>query len=113
MRRPCLKTQSTNHKTGSETFFASTDALTRSNIIFGPSIKLSMRKKIVAGNWKMNKSFEEAGILTSELMGMVADEVKGNVRVVLCVPFPYLVSVKNQLGKNSRIETGAQNCSEH
>ena len=72
-----------------------------------------MRKKIVAGNWKMNKTFEEAEILTSELMGMVQDEVKGNVRVILCVPFPYLLPLKNQLGKNSRIEIGAQNCSEH
>ena len=72
-----------------------------------------MRKKIVAGNWKMNKTFDEAGILASEVMGMVNDEVKGNVRVVLCVPFPYLVSIKNQLGKNTRVEVGAQNCSEH
>ena len=72
-----------------------------------------MRKKIVAGNWKMNKSFEEAEILTSEVMGMVEDEVKGNVRVILCVPFPYLVPVKNQLGKNTHLEVGAQNCSEH
>jgi triosephosphate isomerase len=46
-------------------------------------------------------------------MGMVEDEVKRNVRVVLCVPFPYLVSIKNQLGKKTRIEVGAQNCSEH
>jgi triosephosphate isomerase len=46
-------------------------------------------------------------------MGMVADEVKGSARVVLCVPFPYLISIKNQLGKNTRIEVGAQNCSEH
>lgn len=72
-----------------------------------------MRKKIVAGNWKMNKTFEEAGVLASEVMGMVDDEVKGNVRVVLCVPFPYLMSIKNQLGKNTRIDVGAQNCSEH
>lgn len=72
-----------------------------------------MRKKIVAGNWKMNKTFEEAGMLASEVMGMVADEVKGNARVVLCVPFPYLVPLRNQLGKSSRIELGAQNCSEH
>ncbi|MEX1239223.1 MAG: triose-phosphate isomerase [Cyclobacteriaceae bacterium] len=72
-----------------------------------------MRKKIVAGNWKMNKTFEEAGILASEVMGMVEDEVKGNVSVVLCVPFPYLVSIKNQLGKKKRLEVGAQNCSEH
>lgn len=72
-----------------------------------------MRKKIVAGNWKMNKTFEEAGTLVSEVMAMVTDEVKGNVRVILCVPFPYLVPVKNQLGKTSRVEVGAQNCSEH
>ena len=72
-----------------------------------------MRKKIVAGNWKMNKTFEEAGILASEVMGMVADEVKGNVSVVFCVPFPYLLPIKNQLGNNTRIAVAAQNCSEH
>jgi triosephosphate isomerase (TIM) len=71
-----------------------------------------MRKKIVAGNWKMNKTLEEAHILTSELMGMVADEVKGNVITILCTPFPYLFPIKNQLGI-STIKVGAQNCSEH
>jgi triosephosphate isomerase len=71
-----------------------------------------MRQKIVAGNWKMNKTLEEAKILTSEVMSMVADEVKGNVKTILCTPFPYLVSLKNQLG-NSSIKIGAQNCSEH
>ncbi len=71
-----------------------------------------MRKKIVAGNWKMNKTLEEAHILTSELMGMVADEVKGNVITILCTPFPYLLTIKNQLG-TSTIKVGAQNCSEH
>ena len=74
---------------------------------------LFMRQKIVAGNWKMNKTLEEANTLASEVMGMVADEVKGNVKVIFCVPFPYLVSVKNLLGSNSRIFVGAQNCSEH
>ncbi|HEY0652314.1 MAG TPA: triose-phosphate isomerase [Chryseosolibacter sp.] len=72
-----------------------------------------MRQKIVAGNWKMNKTFEEANILASEVMGMVADEVKGNVKVIFCTPFPYLVSIKNLLGSNTRISVGAQNCSEH
>jgi triosephosphate isomerase (TIM) len=71
-----------------------------------------MRQKIVAGNWKMNKTLEEAHALTSELMGMVADEVKGNVTTILCTPFPYLVPIKNQLG-SSPIKVGAQNCSEH
>ncbi|MFZ6000541.1 MAG: triose-phosphate isomerase [Bacteroidota bacterium] len=72
-----------------------------------------MRAKIVAGNWKMNKSLEEAQALTAELVGMVADEVKGKAKIVICVPFPYLLTLQNQLGSNARIEVGAQNCSEH
>ena len=70
-----------------------------------------MRNKIVAGNWKMNKTFEEARQLTAEIMNLSA-EVKGNVEMILCVPFPYLGSTKSQLG-NSPVEVGAQNCSEH
>ena len=72
-----------------------------------------MRTKIVAGNWKMNKTFEEANVLASEIMAMVADEVKGNAKVIFCVPFPYLIPIKNLLGNNARISVGAQNCSEH
>lgn len=71
-----------------------------------------MRQKIVAGNWKMNKTLADAQSLTSEVMAMVSDEVKGNVKVVLCVPFPYLVPLKSQLGSSS-VKVGAQNCSEH
>lgn len=72
-----------------------------------------MRQQIVAGNWKMNKTLQEANTLASEVMAMVADEVKGDVRVIFCVPFPYLLPIKNQVGKNSRIFVAAQNCSEH
>jgi triosephosphate isomerase (TIM) len=72
-----------------------------------------MRQKIVAGNWKMNKTLEEANILASEILGMVADEVKGDVKVIFCTPFPYLAAIKNLLGNNNRISVGAQNCSEH
>jgi triosephosphate isomerase (TIM) len=72
-----------------------------------------MRNKIVAGNWKMNKTLTEAQVLTSEITGMVNDEVKGNVKVVLCTPFPYLPVIKNQVGSHERISVGAQNCSEH
>ena len=49
-----------------------------------------MRKKIVAGNWKMNKTLDEAMILTSEVVNMVRDEVRGEVEVVLCTPYIYL-----------------------
>jgi len=71
-----------------------------------------MRKKIVAGNWKMNKTLAEATALVAELITLMNTEVKNNAEVVLCTPFPYLLSVKEQLG-NSKIAVGAQNCSEH
>lgn len=72
-----------------------------------------MRAKIVAGNWKMNKTLEEANILASEISGMVADEVRSDAKVILCTPFPYLLPVKKLLGEQTRIFVGAQNCSEH
>ncbi|HMJ69347.1 MAG TPA: triose-phosphate isomerase [Cyclobacteriaceae bacterium] len=71
-----------------------------------------MRKKIVAGNWKMNKTLADATILTGELITLVQNEVKNNATVVLCTPFPYLLKIKEQLG-NSKIAVGAQNSSEH
>lgn len=72
-----------------------------------------MRKKIVAGNWKMNKTLQEANTLASEVLGMVKDEVNGDVKVIFCTPFPYLQSVKTIVGNNTRISVAAQNCSEH
>ncbi|MBS1950615.1 MAG: Triosephosphate isomerase [Cytophagales bacterium] len=71
-----------------------------------------MRQKIVAGNWKMNKTMPEAQALSSEVMGMVSSEVTTNTKVVLCVPFPFLPVIKYLLGKSS-VAVGAQNCSEH
>jgi triosephosphate isomerase len=70
-----------------------------------------MRKKIVAGNWKMNKSLAEAEALTRELVAGIAT-IQNVPGVVLCVPFPYLQPVKALLA-GSRLEVGAQNCSEH
>ncbi len=72
-----------------------------------------MRSKIVAGNWKMNKTLEEAHVLTTEILSMVADEVKGPVKVVLCTPFPFFFPVKQLVGNSIRISVGAQNCSEY
>ena len=42
-----------------------------------------MRKKIIAGNWKMNKTPSEAVALINELKPLVANE---DVDVVFCVP---------------------------
>lgn len=65
-----------------------------------------MRKKIVAGNWKMNKTVAEANRLVSELIpGLNA--VKGIDRV-LCPPYTALFPVKEML-IGTEIELGAQN----
>jgi triosephosphate isomerase len=65
-----------------------------------------MRKKIVAGNWKMNKTLQE-GI---ELAKTVNRQVEDNgVTVVLCTPFIHLTEVNKVITKDS-LFLGAQNC---
>ncbi len=71
-----------------------------------------MRKKIVAGNWKMNKTLDEAVALTSEIVNMVKDEVNSDVEVVLAVPALYLATLKSYVAGHPRISLGAQNCHE-
>lgn len=69
-----------------------------------------MRKKIIAGNWKMNKSFEEGMALTSEVINMIKDEYSGSAEVVLIPPFIHLNAVSRMVG--GKISSGAQNCHE-
>jgi triosephosphate isomerase (TIM) len=65
-----------------------------------------MRKKIIAGNWKMNKTLQE-GI---ELAKTVNRQVEDNgVIVVLCTPFIHLSEVSHVITKDS-LFLGAQNC---
>ena len=72
-----------------------------------------MRKKIVAGNWKMNKTLEEGKTLVSEVVNMVADEVNDDVVVVLGTPFIHLTSAVNLTKDSEKVFVSAQNCSEH
>ncbi|MSQ79253.1 MAG: triose-phosphate isomerase [Flavobacteriaceae bacterium] len=69
-----------------------------------------MRKKIIAGNWKMNKSFQEGLDLSSEIINMVRDEVHTATQVVLCPPFTHLNAVAGLIGNAVNMSTGAQNC---
>ncbi|MEX2567624.1 MAG: triose-phosphate isomerase [Cyclobacteriaceae bacterium] len=71
-----------------------------------------MRKKIVAGNWKMNCNLEEGQQLTSEIVNMAKDELKNDVVVVLNPPFVHLSSVKKLIGNSDHLFLGAQNCSD-
>ncbi len=72
-----------------------------------------MRKKIVAGNWKMNKTLEEGLALTSEIVNMVKDEVSNDVTIILNPPFPLLNGVYKLIKDTKQIFLGAQNCSQH
>ncbi|MFA0961923.1 triose-phosphate isomerase [Roseivirga sp. BDSF3-8] len=71
-----------------------------------------MRKKIVAGNWKMNNDREEAFKLTSEVTHMVEDEVKGNTEVVIIPPFVHISSTRKLVEGIAHLHLGAQNCHE-
>lgn len=71
-----------------------------------------MRRKIIAGNWKMNLTFEEGQKLTSEIVNMYKDENVKDVIAVLNPPFPHIFPVKKLIGDTPGIAIGAQNCSD-
>ena len=72
-----------------------------------------MRKKVVAGNWKMNLTFQEGQELASEVVSMVETELIDDVQIILAPPFVHLNSVGQLLAGNTKVALGAQNCSEH
>ena len=69
-----------------------------------------MRKNIVAGNWKMNKTLQEGIALAKELNEVLANE-KPNCDVVICTPFIHLASV-TPLVDPAKIGVGAENCAD-
>jgi triosephosphate isomerase len=65
-----------------------------------------MRKKLVAGNWKMHGSLAENAALLAAIKPALA-----GIEAVVCVPFPYLAQAQALLAGSS-IAWGAQNVSE-
>ena len=65
-----------------------------------------MKNKIIAGNWKMNKTIAETKTLIGSLIPLVADT---NNTVIICVPFTDLATAV-ELTKGTNIHVGAQNC---
>jgi len=64
-----------------------------------------MRKPIIAGNWKMNKTPQEAAALVQELLPLVKD---AQADVVICVPAVCFAALAEKV-KGSNIKLGAQN----
>jgi triosephosphate isomerase len=65
-----------------------------------------IRKKLIAGNWKMNKTAADGSALTQEIVGEIGRETA--VDIVLCPPFTALESVGRVL-EGQAVKLGAQN----
>ena len=69
-----------------------------------------MRKKIVAGNWKMNLNLQEGVALATELNETLKNE-KANCEVIICTPFIHLAKVADCIDQNI-LKLGAENCAD-
>lgn len=72
-----------------------------------------MRKKIIAGNWKMNLDLSAGKALASEVVHIVNDELNDDVQLVLCTPAIHLSAVSSLIKSADKVALGAQNISEH
>ncbi|MCR5561652.1 MAG: triose-phosphate isomerase [Bacteroidales bacterium] len=70
-----------------------------------------MRKKIVAGNWKMNTTVPE-GLELAKAVAAKSAETPANVGLIVATPFTHLAAVAEVL-KGSKVELAAQNCADH
>jgi triosephosphate isomerase len=68
------------------------------------------RRKIVAGNWKMNKTQNDAVELASAIK---AHSLPKDVTVVLCPPSVLIHTVGQIIGEHPTLKLGAQNCNQH
>ncbi|MBR1668330.1 MAG: triose-phosphate isomerase [Bacteroidaceae bacterium] len=69
-----------------------------------------MAKKIVAGNWKMNKNLQEGIELAKGLNEALAAD-KPNCDVIICTPFIHLAKV-SEIIDHKVIGLGAENCAD-
>lgn len=67
-----------------------------------------MRKKIVAGNWKMNKNFSE-GIELANIINSKTAEMNPKCGIILATPFIHLAEAVKTVN-SSKISISAQNC---
>jgi len=82
----------------------------RKNKIYQLLNKNNMRKKIVAGNWKMNMNLQDGVKLAKEINEALAAD-KPNCGVIICTPFIHLASVAQVLNQDV-LALGAENCAD-
>ncbi len=81
-----------------------------SNTLYNLLKRKNMRKKIVAGNWKMNMNLQDGIALAKELNETLKAD-KPNCGVVICTPFIHLASIAQFLDQDI-IGLGAENCAD-
>ncbi len=69
-----------------------------------------MRKKLVAGNWKMNKTLAESEQLVLEVLSGYTKELQQRAAIMFCPPFTSLARVHSLVRDRSEVYVGAQNC---
>jgi len=67
-----------------------------------------MRKQIAAANWKMNLGFSEAQTLVNSLINKKL-HIKSHQQILLAIPFPYLMNIKQLLADYPQFDICAQN----
>ncbi|WP_339214012.1 triose-phosphate isomerase [Ornithinibacillus sp. FSL M8-0202] len=65
-----------------------------------------MRKRVIAGNWKMNKTLTEATQFVDEVVKSIPADEK--VEAIVCAPFPHLATLVEKT-KGTNLKISAQN----
>lgn len=72
---------------------------------------MSFRRKIVAGNWKMNNSLSESIQLLDGILAHL--DTRTITEIIICPAFPFISPISLHLKDLHKIKLGAQNCNEH
>lgn len=67
-----------------------------------------MRKRIVAGNWKMNLDYLDGISLFSEMVHMASDELQGGQQLIVCAPAIHLYAMVQLAKPSFKVAVGAQ-----
>ncbi|OFY63281.1 MAG: triose-phosphate isomerase [Bacteroidetes bacterium RBG_13_43_22] len=68
-----------------------------------------MRKKIIAGNWKMNMTLDDGLKFAKSVDQYFSEKPSEKAEVILCVPFIHLAGI-SEIVKLGKVALGAQNC---
>lgn len=69
-----------------------------------------MRTKIVAGNWKMNKTMEDVRAFSDEFLELAANDHADGLQTVVAPPFPFLAAMAEKKNGLRNYHIAAQNC---